>query len=870
MEPKAPFAECHRCPLKDKGRFVPSRKPTKTDGEVLAFIGESPGRTEVRRREPFIGESGRLLRRILAHHKIDVDNSLLTNAASCFLPDQKDKKGLNEAIECCRPRLVHELEENGVKRAVTLGNAAVSSLLDTNINITRLRAGPAREATYGDGITVIPTFHPAYALRSQQVTPLIISDIAKLSPKRPTFEPPKITVVEDVKKAIKLLDELLSIDSPWPIVCDTESGREKDEDLERTTKILCVGLGSMNPDSGNSVVVIGKPAILNHWVQEKLCRLLAKRGFVNQNTKYDAHILEHINHARVKIRQVKDTMLQSYSLNENPGVHGLEYMAVEYLGAPSWKQEIKKFLKKPKDKKEIRQRALEHVRHTLANGEVRLRASVLRETPDGLPAKAIERAAHELEVLEFKGEPGEYRSHQIRWKLPDHEVFVATPDADGSYASIPPPKLHIYNAYDVQATRQLIRFFDAKIERKAELVQLNDFLMRGSNGLFNVERRGIRIDMNVNAQLERELTAELDEIGEFPFNPNSSQKILEYFNNELGIVTPTTDKDFLLSITGDEENPPTRQAEPHVVELCQRLQEFRKAYRFKSTNVTAIRAKALASGIDHVYPSFFLHTTTTGRLSSRNPNAQNIPRESKIKNQFIPSADGNIFVQVDYSQLELRVITWLAKDEYMRSLFADESRDVFVELCTAVWGNRFVNASSDDRREMRTMVKTMAYGIAYGRGAKAISIAFNIPLEEARRHFGNFCAMVPDIMEFQEKVVKQVRSGKDLITPFGRHRRFHLITEQNKVDVANQAKAFMPQSIGSDCNVLALTRLPEDTCVRNLVHDSMLVECRPDEADDIGKLVSDMMITTAEEVTEGYVPFRTGITTGRSWGACKD
>jgi uracil-DNA glycosylase family 4 len=881
MEPKAPFAECHKCPLRDKGKFVPSLKPTKTDGEVIAFIGESPGRTEVRKGEPFIGESGRLLKRVLRHHSIDVDNSLLTNAASCFLPDQEDKSDLKEAIECCRPRLIHELEQHGVKRAVTLGNAAVSSLLQTSTGITRLRSGPAREATFGTGITVIPTFHPAAALRSQALVPHIVGDIAKLSPKRPAFIAPDIRIIEDVKQAIKLLDELLAIKSPWPIVCDTESGKEKDEDIERTTNILCVGLGSMNPDAGNAVIVIGKPAILNHWVQEKLCRLLAKRGLTNQNSKYDCHILEHINHAKVKIAQVQDPMLMSYSLNENPGTHGLEYMAVEYLGAPSWKQEVKKFLVKPKDPKEIRQPMIKFIQSRLSEGP-RLRAELVAEannfmgTDLGLSwkkekvASCIARVAIELEIEEFKGRPGEYRAHQIRWKLPEHEVFLATPDADGSYASIPPEKLHIYNAYDVQATRQLVRYFDKRIANKPELVRLNDFLMKASNALFPVERRGLRVDMKVNATLEEELTRELEEIGDFPFNPNSSQKTLEYFNKELGIDTDTTDKDFLLSITGDDDNPPTRKEEPHVVDLCRRLQEFRKAYRFKSTNVTAIRVKALASGINTIYPSFFLHTTTTGRLSSRNPNAQNIPRDSKIKNQFIPSVDGNVFVKVDYSQLELRVLCWLAKDEYMRSLFADETRDVFRELCVAVWGDKFLNANRGAQKEMRTLLKTMAYGIAYGRGAKAIAKAFNIPLQEAQRHFGEFCAMIPDIMNYQESVVREVMSGKDLITPFGRHRRFHLITDQNKVDIANQAKAFKPQSIGSDCNVLALTRLPDYIMVRNIIHDETLFECRPNEAEELAKTVSDTMIAAAEEVTEGYVPFRTGIASGKSWGTCEE
>src|ERR1700746_128068 len=130
---KHPAAECERCDLYDIGRFVPSDGPPQTS---LAVVGEAPGANEARLGHPFVGVSGKLLDKILEHYGIERSATLLTNACLCRPPDNATPSA--NALHCCRPRLVQELQERGVGKVVALGNAAARSLMGAKDGITRL------------------------------------------------------------------------------------------------------------------------------------------------------------------------------------------------------------------------------------------------------------------------------------------------------------------------------------------------------------------------------------------------------------------------------------------------------------------------------------------------------------------------------------------------------------------------------------------------------------------------------------------------------------------------------------------------------------------------------------------------------------
>lgn len=809
-----------------------------------------------------MGPSGKLLDEILKIHGISRDESVLTNAALCnYRDDQKDL--LPKAIECCRPRLLFELKESNTQTAITLGNAAKQALLNTKDGITKARGGPPRISDFSDSLQVIPTFHPAFCLRDQGRFPLLLADIGKIHPKEATWVEPNITVIEDPERAFRFLRDTRTTD---PIVLDVETGKEKEAQYGRTTNLLCVGLGSTSPHHGNRVVVIGRPAIYDTNVQDALTLLLSRTGIICQNGKFDHYIISQINHNDADIYLVADTMLMSYSLNEVPGTHGLKYMGVEYLGAPHWEEEIQKYLKAPKDPPHIRQPALEWIQSALADGTECYRSDMLKESP--VDPLATKRAAQELNVQEIKGTPGDKYANRIRWRLPAELPEIAPPDADGSYASIPAPILHKYNAFDVQVTRQLYFMFVGR-QSAAGLTELNDHLMRMSNALMRVERNGLRVDRAENDRLYKQFTEYIDAL--LPnfegINPGSVKQLKKYISDEY-----LRDLDSTAEETIVNEINTVGQRYPEYKQFCENLLEYRRWTKLRSTYVTSI-AKQADENNGFVLPTFKIDQATTGRLASKNPNVQNMPRQFDIKRQFIPSSPERVFVHADYSQLELRVITWLADDTEMRDLFNDPNRDVFDELASAVYSltpQEFQDIKTQQphkAKEMRVTVKSFAYGSLYGRTPYGIyqDPELDITLAEAERVYLEFKAQVPKIMAFQEEVISRIKRGEDLINVFGRHRRFHLITNQNKHDLEKQAMAFLPQSTASDICVTALSRLPRTFDPRNIIHDAILLEAPRNEAQEQGQQLAEIMIKTAEEITGNYIKFDVDFDIGDNW-----
>jgi uracil-DNA glycosylase family 4 len=855
------LANCHQCPLQT-APMVPTKLPTKKPNG-LAFIGESPGTHEKRKGEPFVGPSGQLLNETLRIHGIDRDQSLLTNAALCNYRDDQ-KEVLPRAIDCCRPRLLDDLHRAGIHTAITLGNAAKNSLLETKDGITKARGGPPRKSDFAE-IQVIPTFHPAFCLRDQGKFPLLLQDVSKVKPKEATWIEPVITVIEDPQAALKFLSKT---NPTSPLVLDVETGKEKEEQYGRTTNLLCVGLGSTSDNHGNRVVVIGRPAIYNPAVQDALCSLLSRTGVICQNGKFDCYIISTINTRNLSIYLHADTMLMSYSLNEVPGTHGLKYMGVEYLGTPHWEEEIKKYLTKPKDTPEVRASALHWVQSALTDTPECFRADVLRESP--VDEAATKRAANELGIIESKGSEGEKYANRIRWSLPRVLPEIAPPDADGSYASIPAPILHKYNAFDVQVTR-LLYFLFRQRQHTAGLDSFNEHLMCMSNALMRVERNGLRVDEEFNAKLYQQFSEHIDALRpNFEgINPGSVKQLKRFISEEYLRDLDSTAEEAIVN-----EIATVGQRNPQYRTFCENLLEYRQWTKLRSTYVTSVARQAHENN-GFVLPTFKIDQATTGRLASKNPNVQNMPRQFDIKRQFIPSSTDRVFVHADYSQLELRVITWLAQDEGIRALFNDPTRDVFDELAASVYGippTEFQQLKADhpkQAKEMRVVVKSFAYGIIYGRTAHGIAADpdLNITVQEAERVSQLFQRQIPGIMAFQKTVISQIHEGKDLVNVFGRHRRFHLITNQNKHDLEKQAMAFLPQSTASDICVTALSRLPGHFDPRNIIHDAILLEAPRDQASEIGKELARIMIETAEEVTGGYIKFDVDYDIGEHWGA---
>jgi len=774
-ERKHPLARCEECPWKEHSTYAGESGP---EDASLLVIGEAPGAQEAEAGTPFVGASGKLLDKVLAHHGLDRNEVRFTNVAAChppFVRGQTSVAPTKEVTRACAPRLRHELQ--GRETVLLLGNTAKEAVLETREPITRVRQGPPRTLLDYPNTRFIATVHPAACLRSSDSFPSLVRDVGKIKSK--TFikwEPPKYAVFDEPDQATLALGAIL--EKEGPITVDIEVGVDKDQSFTHPNQLLCVGIGF----APNKAAVIGGRALRDRGVRETLTRVLNSKRVICHNGKFDLQVLMRLGYI-TQPRLYADTMLGSYVLDERPGQHGLKGLASEVLGAPDYASDIKRYL--------------------------------------------------------TKGD---------------------------SYSVIPKPVLYRYNAFDAALTYNLWDQLRQRLNKDG-LREVHDRLVTYSNELIYAELDGVAVDPDHLDVLTDEyidtldaLENQLSRVAQRHFNPRSPKQVLEVMS-ELGIRATTTEAE-LLQLLFEKSRPNTRRHE-----FLRLMLKHRREQKLYGTYVKGTRKRLLE---DRVYPTYLLHGSVSGRLACRNPNLQNVPRESSIRRLFVPE-DGNIFVQGDYAQAELRVIACYAKDEYFRGALSDSSRDIHGEVAERFYGKGWT-------KDQRVRAKAVVFGLAYGREAASLAAEFRISQAEAQRFVDGFFQLIPDTVRWREDVKKTVfSSGQGLQTHFGRKRRFWLITRDNKKDVEKEALSFLPQSTANDICLSALVRLRQSfgdsvhaPRVRIPVHDSILVECSIRDRDMVAATMRDVMSRTATEEFSDFVPFPVDISVGDSWGTLKE
>ena len=446
-----------------------------------------------------------------------------------------------------------------------------------------------------------------------------------------------------------------------------------------------------------------------------------------------------------------------------------------------------------------------------------------------------------------------------------------------SFTNIPILVLHEYLSKDADNTLQLFGALWREITKpgnEALLRLYQEVLMPASHFLQKVEARGMYVDKKYLDKTDEQLTttlsvkreiilAEVDRVWDpeqyardtgaktapVVFNPGSPLQLRWVLSKNLKRQIVTTREDTLIRL------PQTR--------LVKSLLDFRETGKALSTYVRGLR-EHIEPRDGRVHSTYLLHGTTTGRLSSRGPNMQNIPRDKNIRNIF-QAAPGNVLIEMDYSQIELRVLAYFSKDEFLTRVYT-EGRDLHDEVALAMFGKGFT-------KEQRIRAKFLNFGIAYGRGAGSIVHEFGIPFEEASAMIRTWFRRAPQAADYIQACRRAPTSGRVLETPFGRRRRFGLITRENLNTLQNEAVNFPMQSTASD---LTLTfAMSIDTALRanwgagivNLIHDSVLVEVP--ERSNTGELVEWMrerMKRHPQTVLETTLPFDVSVAIGTRWG----
>lgn len=471
-----------------------------------------------------------------------------------------------------------------------------------------------------------------------------------------------------------------------------------------------------------------------------------------------------------------------------------------------------------------------------------------------------------LASASFDERPGRHGLKQLsieKLGAPDYEATIREfVPRSGNYADIPRDILYKYNAYDVICTWDLYEMFEKELSYNAR--RKHDFMVKAANALIDLELAGITFDLEYNAKLHQEFENELNDIEEkinavvgSEINPRSVQQVQKYYTSH-GLILPSTNADLLTELC--------EKIEGETLSFTELLLLHRRRSKLFGTYIRGLAKKVYK---DKVYTTYLLHGTTSGRLASRNPNLQNVSRDKKIRNQFTVEHEDNTLIQLDYKQAEGRVIATLSKEEYLKEIFCDDTRDIFNELCDDIFG---IGKWS---KEQRVTMKSIFYGNAYGRKPPAIAKALHIEqglaisVSETTKLMKEFNALIPSVMAWQASVIHEVLSGNDLVTPFGRKRSFWLITDKNRVDVLNEALSFLPQSIASDICLEALIdvkpKLKDLATIRLTIHDALVLESKKSDADEVAAIVKETMVASGSRFTD-YVPFSVDVSMSDRWG----
>jgi DNA polymerase-1 len=451
---------------------------------------------------------------------------------------------------------------------------------------------------------------------------------------------------------------------------------------------------------------------------------------------------------------------------------------------------------------------------------------------------------------------------------------------ENGWAKIPPHILVPYLARDADYTFQIFPILRERVRKIPDLEELyTTLIIPASHFLQRVERAGMWVSFEhlekvaaALAQEKDEVETRIQEIAEqywdpdeyakatdsksipLEFNPASPRQVSWLIYSRLRLRVPGR------AGIRDTREETLRELPPHP--LVTNLLKLRKINKQLQTYVEGILREVEADG--RVHSTYLIHGTSTGRLSSRNPNAQNIPRDPLIRDIF-QAPPGKILVEADFDQAELRMLAHLSRDEELLRIYR-EGRKLHDEVAADLYGPNYTE-------EQRMRAKAVNFGIVYGRTEFSLMHEFKIGLPEAQRMVHDWFARFPQAKRYIDACRNAPLQGKQLVSPFGRRRRFPFVPEASRKEIQNESANFAIQSGASDLTLLtAMTAEPEldriDAKIVNLVHDSILVECPENQAitEKVLQVLQEASARVVKHRLKGILEFPMDAKVGRGWG----
>ena len=427
----------------------------------------------------------------------------------------------------------------------------------------------------------------------------------------------------------------------------------------------------------------------------------------------------------------------------------------------------------------------------------------------------------------------------------------------------------------------------ADILSMPELLTKIKFLIKAENLMFlyenveiplievlaSMENTGIKVDEKGVEKFGKHLSIMIEETKKkifdragYEFNISSTKQLGKVLFDEMQLQVVKKTK------TGYSTNADVldilRDKDPVIKDII----DFRQYAKLKSTYIDGILKKISTDG--RIHTSFRQTETRTGRISSTEPNMQNIPVRTELGRQmrkFFIADTGKILIDADYSQIELRVMAHLCGDKNLTKAF-NTGEDIHTLTASQVFDVPPVMVST----EMRSTAKAVNFGIIYGMGAFSLSKNINITREQAEKYINSYLERYPKVRKFMEDTVEKATETGFVKTLFGRKRRIPEIKSSNRIQQATGKRIAMNtpvQGTSADLIKIAMINVYNRLKTENIdaklilqVHDELIIEA------DVSCIESAVNILREEmqNVYEMKVPLVVDISTGNSWYEAKE
>jgi DNA polymerase-1 len=452
-------------------------------------------------------------------------------------------------------------------------------------------------------------------------------------------------------------------------------------------------------------------------------------------------------------------------------------------------------------------------------------------------------------------------------------------DANGKLQKLPKPgdmpphKLAEFAAMQAQLLFELTSHY-VKIMDSDQWYLFNEMELPLSMVLAKMEQVGIALDLPYLRDFSEELNKDILRLEQaiftharHPFNINSPLQLQKVLFEELGLKTKAKTK------TGYSTDASVLEALKEDHDIIPSLLEYRQLTKLKSTYVDAL-PKLISQRDGRLHGEFNQTATSTGRLSSSNPNLQNIPIRTELgrrmRRTFIPGNSGSLILSADYSQIELRLLAVMSKDETLIDAFL-KNQDVHARTASEIFDTPIDSVTAD----MRRIGKTLNFALIYQQGAFSTGQSLGISTKEAAAFIEKYFKRLARVRAFMDETIDKARKDGYVETLWKRRRYFKFLNDRNeamrKADERAACNAPL-QGSAADLMKLAMIRLDRELSKRQLnaklilqVHDELVLEVPQSEIDQMKAVVIESMLMDQPF----QVPLKVDVGVGTNWRDAK-